>query len=119
MQIKPFKIKVTPEQSRIVQNTLFDNDYYWSGYNHSYIQHTDKKYLSFDIGYDFPKALCYISNKKAFELDQVKEITFEEFLKTYATKEYRKLKLQKLQQLNKKTTKTEELINYFEKFFKK
>lgn len=119
MQIKPFKIKVTPDQSRIVQKTLFDNYYYWSGYNHSYIQHTNKKYLSFDKGYDLPKALYYISNKKTFKLDQAKEITFEEFLKTYATKEYRKLKLQQLQQLNKKTTKTEELIKYFENFFKK
>jgi len=29
MEIKPFKMRVTPEQSRIVQQTLFNNNHTW------------------------------------------------------------------------------------------
>jgi len=45
--------------------------------------------------------------------------TFEYFLKTYAPKEYRKLKILQLNKKSKVETIKEELVNVFEKFFKK
>ena len=120
IEIEPFEIKVNPEQSRIIQKVLFQNNYDWVNYNHKTIQHTNKKYLSLDRGYDdSAKELCYIPSKSEFESDQTKEITFEYFLKTYAPKEYRKLKILQLNKKSKVETIKEELVNVFEKFFKK
>ena len=47
MEIKPFKIKVTPEQSKIVQEVLFANGVKWSG-DLAHVIHTDRKYLIVD-----------------------------------------------------------------------
>jgi len=83
MNIENFKMKVTPEQSKVVQEVLFKNGYKWRNgvENLSYI---DKDFLIFD------KEDCGIgwSNDHHFNNCTITECTFEEFKQKY-TKEWK------------------------------
>jgi len=101
MKIEEFKIRVTPEQSAIVQNVLFNNGYSWVTGCQNIVIHTNKKYLCLEDGYDaLPRELCYYNKRKTFEIDTLEELSFEEFLAKYDIKELRKYKLKKLNKLN-------------------
>lgn len=73
-----FKIKVTPEQSKIVQKILFQHGVSWevSGKN---VSHTDVRYLYCNddtlVGGSFPYY---------FVTSPDPELTFEQFIKKYS-----------------------------------
>ena len=72
-----FKIKVTPEESKIVQEVLHKYDIFWSsGYE---IKFLDSPYLFVN------KPYIYIARHDGFfEEHQFPEITFNEFITEYA-----------------------------------
>ena len=72
--MRNFKIKVTPEQSEVVQKLLFLAGYSWLSGDKN-IKFTDKKYLFFDCDHITTSSLdtYYIQ-------DNNPEITFEEFI---------------------------------------
>ena len=76
MEIKDFKMVVTPEQSVIVQEFLFKNGYSW-GNGIIYIWHY--KYLVFRAN---TKKLIYATAEE-FEDSTEPELTFEQFQKLY------------------------------------
>lgn len=77
MMIENFKIKVTPEQSRIVQETLFKFGCY--GINSSKeVGHTDSIYLYLENN-----ILTHGNNIINFNKEVAPEISFEEFKQKY------------------------------------
>jgi len=77
MEIEPFKIKVTPEQSRIVQEVLFANGIRWCGSACS-VTHTDKRYL---LMIDNLIGWCELDSY--YSEDGISELTFEQFQELY------------------------------------
>jgi hypothetical protein len=76
MEIKPFKIRdLTPEKSKIVQETLFKNGYKWVNSGEDLMQ-----YKSFHL----------YTNGKIYSgfIDSVPELTFEEFERMYIKDEW-------------------------------
>ena len=75
MEIKPFKIRnLDPDESRIIQETLFKNGYRWSGrgteiqkYNEMHLYTDGKMYCGF--------------------ISSIPELTFEEFERMYIKEE--------------------------------
>jgi len=99
MKIKNFKMKVTPEQSKIVQNILFKNGYFWYSDKVSIIRNLDYKYILCNrYDNDVKKIYCLISNDiESFENEKdYKELTFDDFMNQYSLKRIRKNKLQKI-----------------------
>ena len=87
MKIKSFKMKVTPEQSKIVQEILFSNGYTWQSGD------TNKKLFECDrILFNHILTICG-SNYYRIETD---EIEFDEFCKLYGLKTKRRKKLEEL-----------------------
>jgi len=84
IDIKPFTMHVTPEQSKIVQEILFANGYCW-GSGSSNIQYTHEENLIFECCiYTKPRFECYIYTKPRLrttnEFDEDEPlITFEYF----------------------------------------
>ena len=78
MEISDFKMVVTPEQSRIVQEFLFKNGYGWplGGY---VAKNTDKPVLCFD------EELMWSESIDTF--GEYNEITFEQFKELYMKEE--------------------------------
>jgi len=108
MEIKPFWVEVTPEQSKIVQETLFKNGYTWHG-GRTEISHTDSRYLSFYGTEELPfisPNLTYGGNRaEAY----TPKLTFEEFKQKYIMNTQDKIKqleveLNKLKEEVKKET---------------
>lgn len=75
MEIKPFKIRdLTPEKSKIVQETLFKNGYKWSG--------------SGTVIQNYKDMHVYTDGKMySGIISSVPELTFEEFERLYITEE--------------------------------
>lgn len=95
MKIEPFVIKVTPEQSKIIQEIIFKNGYSWADREKT-VQYIDDE--------DFYEYLLFQEyNRDADDLvlrctinDNV-TITFDEFINKYNLKEIRTKKLNQLQ----------------------
>lgn len=86
MEIKPFKIRdLTPEKSKIVQETLFKNGYKWANSSVS-IQFLDSKHLILRNN-----QLYQGNNNDVFDYDEyrnIPELTFEEFERMYIKEEF-------------------------------
>ena len=74
MEISNFKMVVTPEQSRIVQEFLFKNGYGWIFDGHK-VRYIDKPVLCFD------EVLMWSKSIDTF--GEYDEITFEQFKEKY------------------------------------
>lgn len=92
MKIEPFTMHVTPEQSKIVQEILFDNGYSWVNGEIRPVDH-DGLYLSFgpyDKGVNTYIRWCYSEDTEQ------SIITFNKFMKKYSKKAIRNKKLKQL-----------------------
>ncbi len=77
MEIKPFKMQVTPEQSERVQEILFKNGYKWAGGSND-IYMTDSNQLYFN-----GKELTQSSDIEWFRNKNLPEITYQQFIDMY------------------------------------
>lgn len=82
MNIENFKIVVTPEQSKVVQEVLFKNGYKWRNGSNK-IGNLTGHYLIFDK-VDYGLSWNTISE---FQVYPVPELTFEEFKQKYMKEE--------------------------------
>ena len=75
--MRDFKIKVTPEESEVIQKLLFLAGYSWRNTNNINVKDTDKPFLYFDEG-----ILTWSNLESTFYSDiyDNPEITFEEFV---------------------------------------
>ena len=93
MKIKPFRIQVNPQQSRIVQETLFKNGYNWWSLGspcEKIVQLTNESVLHFDgHSLTFGDLLTFNSNEDYGE----EKINFSKFENLYTLKGVRKNKL--------------------------
>ena len=80
MEIQNFKMRVTPEQSRIVQQTLFNNGYGWHSGSKT-IQTENSPYLFFDE--DFSLGHTDDGTDVFFSNHRLPELTFQEFFDRY------------------------------------
>ncbi len=90
MQIEPFKMKVTPEESKIVQEVLFKNGYTWRTYKTSILDKASP-HLFFKKNY-------YLQSKKlvlswgdsihTFAECSCPELTFQQFKEKYMKEEF-------------------------------
>ena len=87
MKIEPFRIRVTPEQSKIIQETLFENGYSWRG-SPAQIKHLDKDRLIFDSS----RGLRHSWGDKCLYAPL---ITFKQFLSMYKKKDFNKIEYYK------------------------
>ena len=82
MKIQDFKMRVNPEQSKIVQDTLFENEHSWR-WGYTKITHINDKFLFLEDG----ELTCIPGGGKQddiyFNSIQLSEITFEEFKEKY------------------------------------
>ena len=79
MKIEPFKMKVTPEQSKKVQKILFAHGCYW--YGHLKVVQCETEpylYLNSDKEISFGTTEEYFKRQK-----DIKELTYEEFIELY------------------------------------
>ena len=91
MKIKSFKMKVTPEQSKIVQEILFSNGYTWQSGDTSIKLLEDNR-----ISFNHVLTICGY-NYYSMKID---EIDFDEFFKLYGLKTKRRKKLEELSNNN-------------------
>lgn len=77
MNIEDFKIQVTEEQSKIVQEVLFKNGCKWH-YSGKILSHLDSKYL-----YCSNSGIAHGNNLIVFYESEEPEITFEQFKEKY------------------------------------
>ncbi len=76
--MESFKIKVTPEQSKIVQEEMFKREYQWFVYN-TCVSFTNRPFIFFHSN-----GRIYHSNSQdLFVADELPELTFEEFEAKY------------------------------------
>lgn len=80
-EVKPFKIRVTPEQSEIVQKELFGRGYSWYMIISKEISNQKEPFLFFE---DF---LTCSNNENRFNDRRLQEITFNEFKQLYMKEE--------------------------------
>ena len=112
MKIKDFKMKVTPEQNRRVQEVLFENGYSWYG-GQKIVIHTDKPYLFLTKSEWLLESLPNITfseNESTYKTtDRVSELTYEQFMDKYTFKLPEKwcIKMEK-----------QEVVDYFNKYGK-
>lgn len=100
MKINDFKMKVTYSQSKIVQEILFANGYFWN-YSSSTIKNLYYSYLFLETHDGVTKIRCS-DDYNVFKYEtSYKELTFNEFLNRYSLKEIRRKKLEKLVQYEK------------------
>lgn len=79
MEISNFKMAVTPEQSRIVQEFLFKNGYGWNtAKKYQEIKYLDHRYLYLEYNY-----ISCGNSAECFSEQELPELTFEEFKEKY------------------------------------
>ena len=78
MEIKDFKMVVTPGQSEIVQEFLFKNGYYWRS-KVTNIQYTNLEYLFFSN----KRGISVGRQQEDFNEKPFTELTFEQFQELY------------------------------------
>lgn len=78
-EIKPFKMKVNPAQSEIVQRELLERGYEWTS-GRKLITNTGEPFFYFDEG-----CMSFGNMTRNFNEDTSPEITFEEFVTKYLT----------------------------------
>jgi len=94
MKIAPFKMRVTPEQSKRVQELLFKNGYKWFATVGPESQEVDKissPYLFFDMGEgERVPSLTHLTidnseryNRRYFEGNKNHELMYFNFIKLY------------------------------------
>jgi len=83
-KLEPFKIRVTPEESRIVQEVLFENGYEW-GLNGRNVVNTEQPFLLIDMDDDL---ICYMKDGCDNQFCNLREpeITFSQFKSIYKIK---------------------------------
>ena len=79
MEIKPFKMRVTPEQSRIVQQTLFNNNHTWFS-GDTTIENLSSPHLYF---YEDILRQTEDFQESFFIEHELPELTFQEFFDRY------------------------------------
>lgn len=80
MEIKPFKIRVNPEQSRIVQEIILKNGYRWIE-GDSYVWGTEFPILVFTMH----QGLSYrLMDQCPDDIFDIPELTFDEFMRLYS-----------------------------------
>lgn len=79
--MQEFKIRVNEEQSRIVQEKLFEMGYTWSD-GETDVIHEKENFLCFwKASWETKPSLAYHTSEENFEIkDKRPEITFEEFI---------------------------------------
>lgn len=94
-KINSFRMKVTPEQSAIVQKIMFQNGYCWRCGNHDIllVNHTC---LIFDENEDGGRISCFVS-MNIYKYLPI--ITYDWFINKYDIKSQRKRKIKNLQKL--------------------
>jgi len=94
MKINPFCMKVTTDESVVVQKILFEKGYYWigSGYEILYIE---ANFIILTKGDRDPSKLYIHCARNYTPFKNAPLITFEKFNSEY-TKEQRKKKLERL-----------------------
>lgn len=81
MKIDPFKMKVTPAQSEIIQKILFKNGYKWAD-DRNIVQYTSQHNLFLDVD-DYMR---YASNDRDYVRSGNKEFKYDEFILKYSFK---------------------------------
>ena len=83
-KLEPFKIRVTPEESRVVQEVLFENGYEW-GLNGRNVVNTEQPFLLIDMDDDL---ICYMKDGCDNQFCNLREpeITFSQFKSIYKIK---------------------------------
>ena len=95
-RILPFRMDVTSEQSKIVQEILFENGYTWAGGTQE-ITRLDRRCIIFEIFDNNAKPQLRVTG----ESDEDEPlITFEQFINKYKINPERKEKLEKLTKRN-------------------
>jgi hypothetical protein len=94
MQIEPFKIRVTPEESKVVQEVLFKNGYTWcTGYKNISTFTLSWLYLYFKYDkydkYSENPVLFWGGDSNSYVEYDIPELTFQQFKEKYM-KEYPK-----------------------------
>lgn len=93
MKIEEFNINVTSEQSKIIQEFLFKNDYTWASGDQyfRYLDYDGCKWLSFSIWEEKNRNCLFIAY-----IENCHDITFEDFSQRYLIKYFRREKLNKI-----------------------
>ena len=81
IEVKPFKMKVTPGQSAMVQDFLFRNGYQWASMERL-ITNTDWPFLFFEDD----ELTCGKSNEH-YEIDPLPKLSFKTFDNKYMQRE--------------------------------
>ncbi|MDX9799375.1 MAG: hypothetical protein RBT05_11020 [Bacteroidales bacterium] len=90
MKIEPFKMKVTPEQSKKVQKILFAHGCHWYGHLKE-VQCETEPYLYLGLYPDSDKEICFGTTEEYFKRQKdIKELTYEEFIELYDEKSMEK-----------------------------
>lgn len=83
MKITPFKMQVTPAQSKRIQKILFENGYGWYVYG-GHIRNTYCPYIHLWRGYEEEvSTLTTLESVTSFNNSTQPELTFGEFMKLY------------------------------------
>lgn len=91
-RILPFRMDVTSEQSKIVQEILFENEYTWAGDTQE-LTRLDRRCIIFEIFDNNALPKLRVTDEK--DKDEPL-ITFEQFINKYKINPERKEKLSKL-----------------------
>lgn len=121
MEIKPFKIQVTPEESEIVQEALFANGYKWFGDGEVRVQSYEILYLYFyEHELETTLSLFHGNDIDVFKKDPLPELTFQQFKELYIDKiektinipceEFTKIPINYIKEHNSKTPEQENRI---------
>jgi hypothetical protein len=88
--ILPFRMNVTPEQSKIIQEFLFANGYTWIGdYNNNFVQYTNSPFLYFSKHAGSMEKCTLVRSEKDtsrpnyYDIYPAPEYTFDEFVQNY------------------------------------
>lgn len=122
--MKDFKIKVTPEQSEIVQREMFKHKYFWNATGSPKVNNLSRPYLYFE-----DSRIHYSTGEDSFFGNyNLPELTFEEFQSKYLKKMTKFTTLNQVKSVKKvketifthvveKNGKTHESVSYTPKHF--
>jgi hypothetical protein len=90
IKVEPFKIRVTPEQSKVVQEILFKHNIFWCGGGKSVLNNEGENEIGLLI-YDTllehnQLDITWTFNFFNFEKTEIPELTYEKFIEKYGNK---------------------------------
>ena len=109
---KGIKIKVTPEQSKQIQQICFDNGVFWRVAEESTVKNLDKPYLFID---EKGVAYCREDGEDYFKNHNNIEVSADLFIKTNGTCIYDEVIKNKFMKLIDKRNKANEKLKKFAK----